>query len=148
MNKPFLPKRQAGLTAVELIVGLAVLALVLLYAVPKVNSMYESKQEESLISDISMLVAGAKKMRGIRSNYTGVTCNTIVSQKYASMPFTSCTGANPQGGDYTISASGSTLTVTATGLEANFCSRVENAIAPSSTTAACSGGTLTTTFRG
>lgn len=148
MNKPFLPKHQAGLTAVELIVGLAVLALVLLYAVPKVNSMYESKQEESLISDISMLVAGAKKMRGIRSNYTGVTCNAIVSQKYASMPFTSCTGANPQGGDYTISASGSTLTVTATGLEANFCARVENAIKPSSTTASCSGGTLTTTFRG
>jgi Tfp pilus assembly protein FimT len=141
-------KKQAGLTAVELVVGLAVLALVMLYAVPKVSGMFESKQEEGLISDISFLVAGAKKMRGIRNTYSGVTCDGIVSQKYASLPWDSCTGANPQGGDYTLSSSGSTLTVTATGLETNFCARVENAIEPSASSAACSGGTLTVTFRG
>ncbi|WP_049722402.1 prepilin-type N-terminal cleavage/methylation domain-containing protein [Gilvimarinus polysaccharolyticus] len=141
-------KRQAGLTAIELIVGIAVLALILLYAVPKVNGMFEAKQEETLISDIAMLVGGAKKMRGIRSSYAGVTCNGIASQKYASLPWTSCTGSNPQGGDYTLASSGATLTVTATGLETNFCARVENAIEPSATSAACAGGTLTVTFRG
>ena len=142
------PNRQAGVTAIELIVGIAVIALIALYAVPKVRGMFESKQEETLISDISMLVGGAKKMRGIRSTYAGVTCNGIVSQEYAPLPWTSCTGSNPQGGDYTLASSGSTLTVTATGLETNFCARVENAIEPSASSAACAGGTLTVTFRG
>jgi prepilin-type N-terminal cleavage/methylation domain-containing protein len=141
--------RQAGVTAIELIVGIAVIALIALYAVPKVRGMFESKQEEGLISDISFLVAGAKKKRGIRPSYPSDTnCNEIVGKEYAALPFTTCSGANPQGGDYTLTASGSTVTITATGLEANFCARVENAIAPSSTSAACSGGTLTVTFRG
>src|SRR5690554_5533277 len=139
---------QAGLTAVELIVGIAVLALVLLYAVPKVNSMYEGKQEETLISDISLIVAGAKKMRGVRQNYSGVTCSALISDEYIAVPWSSCSGANPKGGNYTLAATGTNLTITATGLDASFCSRVQRAMSPTVTSATCSGGTLSVVVRG
>lgn len=143
--------KQAGLTMIELIAGMAILAIVLGFVVQRVNQGFSTQSEGQVQTEIIALSGAAKNWRGTRPEYTGIACNDLVSDEYIEVPWTNCTGVNPEGGNYTVSANGTNsnnLDITATGLGNQFCNRVANAMEPNVESASCASGTLTVTFRG
>lgn len=146
-----IPGKQKGFTLVELIVVLVIGAVVIMFATQQINRARSSSAETQLINEVSVLRVGANNWKGTRPNYSGVACDDLVTDEYVEVPWTNCTGVNPQGGNYTVAANSSNssdLTITATGLGETFCNRVARSLEPNTISASCSGGTLTASFRG
>ncbi len=150
INKTSIKKsfKQAGATAIETLGVIAVIAIIILYAGPKVIDLFTGSRQGIIIDDIAMIFYGAESKRGSLPVYTGITCDIIRSEKHITRPWTSCTAANPYQGDYTFTGASGNPVVTATGLPAEFCTRVADKLRPTSITSVCASGTLTVTQEG
>ncbi|MDQ2077384.1 prepilin-type N-terminal cleavage/methylation domain-containing protein [Marinimicrobium sp. ABcell2] len=144
-------KNQKGLALAELLVALGVLAVLGLAVWNQISRTNAASSETRLLNEIGELRVAANNFRGNRPNYTGLTCEALVSDDYVEFPWANCSGVNPLGGNYTIgphSSNNSNITATATGLGESLCNRVARSFEPNAMGAACSGGTLTVHFRG
>lgn len=143
--------KQKGFTVIEIVAVLAVAIIILGLVVPKLMSGNNALAEQTINDHVISLANGAKKWRGIRPNYTGVTCAALINDDYVDQPWANCNGVNPEGGNYTVAPNGGNpndLTITATGLTAEVCNRVERNLETSVLASGCAGGTLTVTFDG
>lgn len=141
--------KQRGVTIIELLVGLFIMGVVLFAVMKKVNQGNAESRFTQSQDEISGLYSAASRFKGISPAYTGVSCDTLVTDKYYDVGWSSCSNVNPYGGTYTVAVNGSNpthvdVTSVITG-DAAACKRLANAYSKIQV-ASCSGTTLTVTF--
>lgn len=141
--------KQRGLSIIEALAWLALFAIVILAVMKKINSGNAESRLSTSQDEISGLYSAASRFKGISPAYTGVSCDTLVTDKYYDVGWSSCSNVNPYGGSYTVAVNGSNpthldITSVITG-DSAACKRLANSYSKVNT-ASCSGTTLTVTF--
>lgn len=133
-----------GFTLIEFLIVVALIGMAAAILIPVLSGGGQAEKERRVQGDIASLVGGAIEWKSASTSFSGVNCNTIANT-YATVNFTTCSGQNPFGGNYTMSASGQNLIITATGLPTESCTKILRNFQTTNQTATCSGGTLSVT---
>lgn len=99
-----LGRKQKGLTIIELSLGLAVVLVLALLALRGWNSMQLTKDVSAGVNTINQVYASAQNWRSSRTSFTGVSMTVLDNLSLTPDAIGDGTGANPWGGDITISA--------------------------------------------
>lgn len=145
-------KRQKGFSMIELLAVIVVGAMFVLIAAQLASRGIDAGDQKRLENDIDMLRIGASEWKGHRPSYSGVNCDYLLEFEYVKAPSWNgtCNGANPKGGNYTVTAASpeSNLTITAANLSTSLCTRTARQREETALSASCSSGTLTIVYEG
>jgi len=134
LNKIRKMKARKGFTLVELVVVVAIIAILTAVAAPRFLSMTESSKVAAVESNCQALRAAASLYMADHGGKAPASADLL--NPYLANPFASLAN-NPDGATYTIAATGITATLTGITNESRYTSR------PNITG---SGGTLTFTY--
>ena len=151
MNTQNFIKKQKGLTLIESLIALVILGFVVTLVAPRILNALDRNKDTQVITDLGMLRQAAAAKKGIKSNYSGITCANLVNDEYINNNWTDCSGVNPYDGDYQVTANssdGRNVDISATGLTTAACNRIAETQSDAAVAAACSGTTVTVTYGG
>lgn len=137
--------QQKGVTLIELGVGFAILAMVVTAIFIKSNAGQANAQGSQAAEHMKGIANAVAQWELLRGNFSGMTCNSLVQNNLVTTGLASCTGGAPNGGNFTASVSGRTLTIAASGQSDRACISAVNFLSNfgSGSTATCSSGTVT-----
>lgn len=135
--------KQGGFTILELITVISIIAILAVGGFQYFRSSKETARTSKTVEVVRQIGTGAISWGQSRSTYSGISLSTLQSGGYVA----SNLSANPFGGAYTISGSGTTFTVTATTMTDNACAQAIDLLSSDTTaTPTCTSGTLSATF--
>ncbi len=94
--------RTAGFSLVEALAVLAVAAMVIAFAVPKIQEMFFNTNVEQAYSEVVDLVIAGQRYRSVNSDYDGITVKKLKDDGYGLQKYTDGDGENAYGLDITI----------------------------------------------
>jgi prepilin-type N-terminal cleavage/methylation domain-containing protein len=145
--------RQKGYTMVEVILGVALVAMVLAIIFDQFNNAKNSTTAQRFSNEIAMMTAQSRIWKGSSPHYTGISVTALTNLGMLDNNWGAGTGVNPAGGNYALavnSTDATILNVTTTGMANEFCLNVARTIQSRTvggSGASCSSGTLTAQFR-
>ena len=151
--KTRLLSNQHGYTMVEVILGVALVAIVLALIFDQFNNAKDSTTAQRFSTEISTMTAQSRIWKGSSPHYTGISVTALTNLAMLDSNWGAGTGVNPAGGNYSLAVDASDKTilkVTATGMTNPMCLNVARIIQSRTVNgsgASCSGGTLTAKFR-
>jgi len=112
-----------GIGLLELMLSLAIIAILLVMATRYFITANESQKVNNAISIIHGIAGGAANYRNAHNGYTNMSTATLVTEHYIPSSFGGSAGAgagaNPWGGNITTSVVGSGFTVDLSGISNN-----------------------------
>lgn len=129
-NKRSVMKNQRGVTLMELIAGLAVMAVVVVGAVALYGSATSSEKSTTMQRDLGALQAAARQIFNGQGTYgtagTNIGSPLVTAKKVPSTLGISGTGASTKfvhrdNGDITIASTGGSFTMTVTQISSGLC---------------------------
>ncbi len=95
-------RRDAGFSLVEALAVLAVAAIVIAFAIPKIQEMFFNTNVEQAYSESVDLIIAGQRFRSVNSDYTGITVQKLKDEGYGLQKYTDGTGENAYGLNITI----------------------------------------------
>ncbi|WP_218309664.1 type 4 pilus major pilin [Alteromonas antoniana] len=141
-------RKNRGILSLDAAFTIAIIVGMTAYVQAKTEPL-ASKSDENLISDgITHIIEGARNYKnGATDGYSSIDITTLSSLGLVPDSFANSNG-NPVGGAYTVTGTtANTLTVTATGLTEEVCTRIGAKMGRyvSTDTANCTAGTIAVT---
>lgn len=135
-------KSMLGVTLLEIMLVLAIAAMIIVMSVRYYQSASANQQANSLLQQLQAITAIADGIAQSANSYTGVTTSTVKMM----MPNQKMT--TPWGTDLTVTGAASTYTVTGTGIPDAVCAQIIPRLETSKKygTPTCSGGSLSYTY--
>ena len=93
---------EAGFSLVEALAVLAVAAIVIAFAVPKIQEMFFNTNVEQAYSESVDLIIAGQRFRSVNSDYDGITVTKLKDEGYGLQKYTDGTGENAYGLNITI----------------------------------------------
>lgn len=110
MNQQKTRRHQGGFTMVELLIVLAIMAVLILGVMTVRNETRYSSQVKTLQDNVSEITSGVQRWQKARPNLTGVSMEELCETGRTLLTPAVCgtadngSSANPFGGDYTVTA--------------------------------------------
>lgn len=135
-------KSMLGVTLLEIMLVLAIAAMIIVMSVRYYQSASSNQQANSLLQQLQAVTATADGMAQSANTYSGVTTSTVKTM----MPNQNIT--TPFGTDLSIGGGTSTYTVSATGIPTAVCNQIMPRLKTNAkfTGVTCSGGSLSYTY--
>ena len=130
MKLKFKNNHQAGVTLLELIIVLAIMAIVIIGSLKMNASANSTNNSTQLSTDLASIRAGVKNIWAGQGNFgaSGTNLNTVlVTSKRIPTSITADTSATPNvlthalGGTFVVASTGSSFTVTLTNVPVDVC---------------------------
>lgn len=144
---------QKGFSLIESMAVLSIAALFILGVMWAKRIVDESLTSNQFTREIATIATQARAYRGLDLDYVGIEISLLTGMGLLPTGWGSGVGANPLGGNYTLSANATDkalVDLLVTGLTSSICLSVANKIKGSThggNKATCAGGTLTAIFR-
>lgn len=100
-------RRNAGFSLVEALAVLAVGAIVIAFAIPKIQEMFFNTNVEQAYSEVVDLVIAAQKFRSVNNDYNTITVTVLKNGGYGLQKYTDGVEENAYGLDITIAGKNS-----------------------------------------
>ena len=95
-------RRDAGFSLVEALAVLAVAAIVIAFAIPKIQEMFFNTNVEQAYSESVDLIIAGQRFRSVNGDYTAITVQKLKDEGYGLQKYTDGTGENAYGLDIII----------------------------------------------
>lgn len=148
MRKSTSFKAARGITLIEIMIALVIIAVVVVAAWPRIEEALDSEKVNRVFSHINSIKSAADERRGTKGQYPAtVACALLLADEYLKA-IPSCNNSNPFNGNYTSApaADPSRLQITATSVPNGACAKLVDKFTDAGAVAACAGTTLTITI--
>lgn len=140
-----IPKKQQGFTLIEIVIAIAVAAILLGGFIAYGSSTKDSARATKTVDVIRQISTAATTWGQSKSSYGSVSLSALQTGGYLATNVS----ANPYGGAFTVSGSGTTVTITSAGMTTNGCAQAIDLLTnDASSTPTCTSGTLSFSFGG
>lgn len=115
-------KREKGIGLLELMLSLAIIAVLIIMATRYYQATRRSSEMNQVVSSVNGIIAAAETWRVGRGDYTGISIDILVTNKY--LPEGSATSV--WGGKYSISPSGGSATISLSSIPSGMCDQLKD----------------------
>ncbi len=135
--------KQRGISLLEVLLSLSVIAIILVMATRYYRSAQQSQQVSNAVSMISGIVTAETQYKAANNN-TFVDLATLVTKGYLPPNF----GTDPWGGTLSVTEAGGEYTIASTStIPPNTCTMLNTTLAQSASSGGCDGGKLSVNYQ-
>ena len=142
-------RNQAGITIVEISVGLAIIAFLAVFLGPRVAGLFSKTRVELASQEIIPLVVASQQYRQVNGGYADISFAALDTGGYHIEPFSEANTKNAYGKDVALTSgsSGAAAVLTYLTDEDSDCAQISKRIgALNPVTASCTGNSLVVTI--